>query len=315
MNKKTVLVVDSNADWYVAALAKTCPQFQYISAPSEDVALAHAGEAEILVGLAPALSSALISGMDRLEWIQALTTGVDNLLTMSELAPGVALTNSRGFHGPQMSELAILFMLALSRQFPKMIANQQTATWERWTQPLLFNKTVCLLGLGAIAEALAKRCAAFEMTVTGVSDSRRQAEGFARIYRRSDLGQAAAECDFLIVIVPYSPKTHHIVNGDILNRMKSGAFLINIARGGCVDEVALLAALQSGQIAGAGLDVFETEPLPDGSAIWSAPNIVLTPHIGGMADIYKQQALPSVVRNLEAFAEGGRAALESCISR
>lgn len=309
MSKKTVLVLDREAEWYTHELARTCPEYQFIAAETVAIAMAHAGEAEILVSLAPAISPELISAMPKLEWVQALTTGVDNLLAMPELPTSVSITNCSGFHGPQMSELAFLFMLGLSRDFPRMNANQKAGTWQRWPQPLLYGKTVCLLGLGSIAEALARRCVAFEMNVTGVSDGRSAVDGVSRIYRRAELRDAAAECDFLVVIVPYSAQTHHIVAEDILTAMKPGAFVINIARGGCVDEVALLAALRAGQIAGAGLDVFETEPLPSSNPLWTAPNTMLTSHIGGMADIYKHQALPLVARNLAVFAQGAAAAI------
>lgn len=314
MTRPTVLVFDNEAAAYVAALADACPGYAFVAATDEAAATA-ATDAEVLVALAPRITPAILAALPRLRWIHALTTGVDNLLALPALPEDVALSNTRGIHGPQMSELAILLMLSLARSFPKLLANQQAARWERWPQPLLEGRTVCLLGLGGIAEALAARCAAFGMTVTGVSDGRAEVPGFARVWRRAHLADAAAEADFLVVLVPYAPETRHIVDARILAAMRPSAFLVNIARGGCVDETALLDALGSGTIAGAGLDVFETEPLPPTSPFWSLPNVILTPHIGGMADVYHRQALPVAIANLRAFAEGGAAALPNRIAR
>lgn len=308
---KTVLILDDHAGYYAEMLGAACPGYRFVPTTDADTALKHAGEAEVLVGLAPFIPERLVAMMPRLEWLAALTTGVDNLLTMEALGPEVALTNCSGIHGPQMSELAILLMLALQRQFPRMLDNQYKAYWEKWPQPILPGKTVCILGLGSIAEALAERCNAFGMRVTGVSDGRGEVSGFERVFRRADLAVAAGEADFLVVLVPYSKDTHHIVDETVLAAMKRSAFLINIARGGCVDEAALIRALETGRIAGAGLDVFATEPLPKDDPLWQTPNLVITPHVGGMSATYHEQALPVLVEKFNAYARGGAAALDT----
>lgn len=315
MTRKQVLVFDPKAKWYAGALARLCPGYDFTAVTEpEEVARQGAGAA-VLVALAPAVSGDMVAAMPRLEWVQALTTGVDNLLTMPELAPHVAITNCRGIHGPQMSELAMLLMLALARRFPRIVHNQASAIWERWPQPLLAGKTICIVGLGAIAEELARRCAPFQMRVTGVSDGRSRVDGFAAVYRRADITRAVADADFVVVVVPYSAATHHLVGADVLAAMRPDAFLINLSRGGCVDEQALLAALAADGIAGAGLDVFNTEPLPATSPLWRLPNVIVTPHIGGMSDTYHEQALPLVAANLDAYARQGAAGLAGRIER
>ena len=312
---KTVLVFDVDAVWYCEELRKACPAYAFRCATTAADALAQAEDAAILCALAPDIPRALVAAMPRLEWVHALTTGVDHLLHMPELGADVIITNSRGMHGPQMSELAILLMMAAARKFPEMLANQRAARWDRQPQPLLIGKTVCMVGLGTIAEELAARCTAFGMRITGVSEGRTEMDGVEKIYRRADLAAAAKEADFLVVIAPYSPETHHLIDAGVLAAMRPSAFLINISRGGCVDEAALLAHLQAGRIAGAALDVFETEPLPAGNPLWSQPNVIVTPHIGGMSDIYAQQALPILVANLRAYETGGAAALQNRVSR
>jgi D-2-hydroxyacid dehydrogenase (NADP+) len=310
-----VMIFDPDAQWYCETLAHQCPGYSFLPAVTVEDALSVAADAEILCGLAPFIPVEMIKAMPKLKWVQALTTGVDHLLHMPELTSDVVITNTRGMHGPQMSELAVLMMLSLARQFPAMLANQEASKWKQWPQPLLQNKTVCIVGLGVIAEALTVRCNAFGMRVTGVSDGRSEVDGFARIFKRSQIKEAAAEADFVVVIVPYGPETHHIVNAGVLKAMKQSAYLINIARGGCVDQEAVVDALNSGEIAGAGLDVFNTEPLPETSPLWTVPNLIITPHIGGMSDCYAQQAQPIVAENLNAYAKGGAAALKNVIER
>ncbi|MFN4098681.1 MAG: D-2-hydroxyacid dehydrogenase [Pararhodobacter sp.] len=303
-----VLIFDSEAPYYTRELSALFPDLAITGTHDPQVALAEAGTARVLVGLAPYLPQPVLEAAKRLEWIQALTTGVDNLLTNPGLR-GVALTNCSGIHGPQMSELAMLLMLASVRRFPAMLDNQHARHWERWKQPILQGRRVCIVGLGAIAEHIAGVCAAFGMSVTGVSDGRAEVPGFARVYRRAELAEAANEADFLVVLVPYSAQTHHIINADVLAAMRPDAWLINIARGGCVDEEALLAVLRSGSIAGAALDVFATTPLPANSPFWSMPNVIVTPHIGGFSATYHEQALPVVARNMADWRRGGTAAL------
>ncbi len=304
-----VLIYNSEAEYYARKLAAQVPGARYQPAITLEDALPFAAEARVIVGLAPYIPDALFAAAPQLEWVQALTTGIDNLLAHPGLK-GVALTNCGGIHGPQMSELAILSMLALARRFPAMVENQKAARWEPWRQSLLQHKTLCSVGLGAIAQTLAGIAAAFGMRVTGVSDGRAEVPGFARVFSRADLPQAMAEADFTVVLVPYSPATHHLVNARAIAAMKPTGFLVNIARGGCVDEAAVLAALQGGRIAGAALDVFSTEPLPEDSPFWSAPNCIVTPHVGGFSDTYHEQALPVIAANMADWVRGGTAALQ-----
>jgi D-2-hydroxyacid dehydrogenase (NADP+) len=201
-----------------------------------------------------------------------------------------------------MAELAFLYMIALSRDFRPMQANQQAHQWQRWPQKLLFGKTAVLVGIGPIAEDMAARCKAFGMQVVGVSDARQEAVGFDRILPRARLLEAAGLADFLILLVPLSDSTRHMIDDTVLAAMKPTGILINLARGPVVDEKALVRRLQDGSIAGAGLDVFEEEPLPGSSPLWDMPNVIVTPRVGGMSDVFAQQILPIVLHNLNCFS-------------
>ncbi|SDJ31420.1 NAD(P)-dependent oxidoreductase [Aliiruegeria lutimaris] len=214
-----------------------------------------------------------------------------------------------------MSELAVLLMLAALRRFPAMQENQKAHRWERWPQPILAGRTVCIVGLGAIAEHLAGVLAAFGCRLTGVSGGRSEAPGFDQVYPRDSLEAAAAEADFLVLLTPYSPSTHHIVDSSVIAAMKPTAVLVNIARGGCLDEAALADALRENRIAGAALDVFANSPLAPDDPVWDLPNLIVTPHIGGFADVYHEQALPIVAANMVDYAEGGVKALKERLDR
>jgi phosphoglycerate dehydrogenase-like enzyme len=310
-----ILVLDAGAQAWVERLRAAAPEFDYLAATDAEAALGLAAEAEVLIGLAHAIPGPVLAAAPRLRWVQALTTGTDPLDGLPELRPEVAVTAMRGIHGPQMAELAFLFMLALLRDIRGIVARQQARIWDRRPQKLLFGRTVAILGVGAIAEHLAGCCKAFGMTVLGISDSRREAPDFDAVLPREALKDAAARADFLVVLVPASERTRHIVDAGVLGAMRPDAFLVNIARGAVVDEAALAACLAEGRIAGAGLDVFGAEPLPTDSPLWGLPNVILTPHVGGVSDIYMQQALPAVVENLLAFRERGPAGLRNLVRR
>jgi phosphoglycerate dehydrogenase-like enzyme len=309
-----VLILEKEAEIYAARLRAECPDVVFHAATSEPEALALAGSAEVVIAMAHEVSAALVASMPHLRWIAALTTGTEHLATLN-LPANVIFTSGRGIHGPQMSELAFLYMLGLLRNTRGILDNQQRHHWERRPQRLLLGKTAVLVGVGAISEELAQRCQAFGMTVIGVSSARTEARGFDRILPRERLCEAAAAADFLIALVPYSARTHHMIGAAELSAMKPSAFFINLARGNVVDEAALIAHLADGRIAGAGLDVFAREPLPTDSKLWDMPNVIATPHIGGMSDTYADQVLPLLVSNLKDFLAGRLDMLRNIVTR
>lgn len=298
------LIMDRGIHLDPDAVRRECPSMTFDVALNVDDALKVCAEAEVLLAMAHEVTDELLARMPRLRYLCALSAGTDRLETLTALRPGVRVTSSRGIHGPQMSELAFLSMISLSRDFARMQRNQNRHVWERWPQRLIYGKTAVIAGIGPIAEELAARCVAFGMHVMGVSDARTSAPHFERLFPRAQLQAAASLADFLIVLVPLSTQTRHMIDEGVFSAMKPGGILINLARGPLVDEQALIRALRNGRIAGAGLDVFETEPLPAESPLWDMPNVVITPRIGGMSDVYGDQVLPLVVHNLHCFAQG-----------
>lgn len=289
------------------------PGIDLLATNARSDALAQAGDAQALIGHHFQFDEELLSRASGLRWIQSLTSGTDAILKLHALRPEVTVTSTRGMHGPQMSELVFLHMLALTRNFTRMQRNQAQGVWERWPQALLARKTVVIVGVGAISEALAPRCKAFGMAVLGVSASPRVPVGFDGIFARSQLQQAAALADYLVLIVPHSAATENLIDAQVLEAMKPGAFLVNVARGGVLDEDALLAALRRRQLAGAALDVFRQQPLPATHPLWHEPGVIVTPLVGGMSDVYLDQAYPIVLHNLRQFLAGRLQAMDNVV--
>ena len=142
------------------------------------------------------------------------------------------------------------------------------------------------------------------MTVIGFTSTIREVPGFDRMLLREDLAKVAIGLDYLVVLVPISEETRNIIGAREFSAMKPGSYFINLARGGVVDEDAMIAALDSGRLAGASLDVFQTEPLPPGHRLWSMPNVIVTPHLAGFYDAYAHRALPTIEHNMECFLRG-----------
>ncbi len=262
------------------------------------------GTADILVTFGPMMKNAVFDAATRLRWVQALGTGTDGIADQPALGPGVIVTNMHGFHGPPVAEAALTGMLALARGTPRAIRSQLERKWDRFPARTLNESTVVIYGVGDIACYLAPLCKAFGMRVIGVSSTPRDVAGFDRVVGRDQLQAAAGEADYLVLLTPYTPATRHSVNAGVFKAMKRGAMLVNVARGGVVDEAALVEALESGQVGGAALDVFSSEPLPLDHPFWGMPNVMITPHQGGFFDRYPDHALPVLLENLKHFLAG-----------
>jgi len=257
----------------------------------------------------------LIRKAKKLQWVQSMITGVDFFLNLPSLKKEILLTSSRGIHGPQMSELAILLMLVLNRRYDKNVRNQDKRIWERWPGKLLWKKSVGILGLGVIGEAISEKCKAFGMTVYGVDQVIRQIKSVDHFYGPEKLIEVLGKVDYFIDVVPFTPETEKMVDSKAFSAMKPTAFFISIGRGDTVDEEDLIEALEAEKIAGAALDVYSAEPFPKESPLWGMKNVIMTPHVGGMSDIYVDQILPIFEENLKRFLKGERRDLVNFIER
>jgi D-2-hydroxyacid dehydrogenase (NADP+) len=291
-------------DFYAARLAQRFPQLEIDVVDHCSKAAPFMATADMLVTFGPMLKDEVFHNAPKLKWIQALGTGVDGVVDQPSLRPEVVITNIRGIHGEPVSEAALMAMLALSRRLPDSVRYQDKRSWTRWPPRLIDGKTVGVYGVGLIAEALAPRCEALGMTVVGFTSTKRDLPGFDRMYLRSELIAVAKELDYLVLLAPYSEETRHSIDARVFAAMKPSSYLINLARGGIVDEDALMRALEEGQIAGAALDVFQEEPLPADHPLWTTRNVIITPHLGGFCDVYAERALPTIEHNMDCFLRG-----------
>jgi D-2-hydroxyacid dehydrogenase (NADP+) len=260
--------------------------------------------ADIFMSFGASLHEDIFGDARRLRWVHAFGTGLDGIVDQPGLGRDVIVTATRGIHGAPLSEIAIMLMLALARDFPRSVRAQQQREWDRFRAQLLYGKTVGVFGVGQIARDLAPRLKALGMRVIGVTRTARDLPGFDEMRSRSEIYATAAECDYLILLVPLEPDTRRVVDGALLRAMKPTAFLVNIARGALVDESALIEALKEGRLAGAALDTTEKEPLPADDPLWDAPNLILTPHLGGFYDAYVEDSIEQILHNLTQFYAG-----------
>lgn len=279
------------------------PLLSILTATTEDDLRRALPSADALLAFGVQLPRRVFANAPHLKWIHALGTGVDGIVDQP-LPDDVIITSTRGIHGAPMSELAILLMLALARDFPRTIRAQQRASWERWRVPLLAGKTVGIVGTGLIAAALAPRCQAMGMRVVGISRTPRTAVDFDEMIALADLPTRAGAFDFLVLLIPYAADTRHVIDDNVFRAMKPTSYLVNLARGGVLDEDALMRALAAGTIAGAALDVMQQEPLPPDHPLWRMANVIVTPHIGGYYDTYLEDAAEQVSVNLQRLLDG-----------
>jgi D-2-hydroxyacid dehydrogenase (NADP+) len=291
---------------YVRRIGEALPDLSIQSVSSLDDCEAKLPEADILLAFGAHLRKRDIYPVARrLKWVQALGTGMDGIVDMPGLAPDVLVTATRGIHGHTLAEMGIMLMLALLRDLPRSIRNQDKRDFTvRWPAKLMHNRTVGILGVGAISEVLAPMLKAFGMHVIGFTRTPRELPGFDRFVPREALVETAPELDFLFLLIPATEATEGIINRDVLWAMKPTAYVINLARGQVVDEDAMAEALMTGRIAGAGLDTFVHEPLPRDHMFWDCPNVILTPHLAGFNTEYGEAASAQFVANYRAWCAG-----------
>jgi D-2-hydroxyacid dehydrogenase (NADP+) len=289
---------------YLERLRRAFPDVTINLAEHHEKVGPYIADADVLITFGAHMDDRVLEQGVNLRWIQALGTGVDGIADRSALRTGVLVTNLHGLHGPAVSESVLASMLALARDLPRSLDNQRQAQWQRFPVRLLKGKTAGILGVGAIAAELAPKCNALGMRVVGVSSSQRTVPGFESVCGLERLEQVASEVDYLVLLTPYTAATHGIVSTQVLAAMPPSSFVINVARGGVIDERALVTALAEHRIAGAALDVFNDEPLPPDHPLWRLDNVILTPHIAGFHVGYIDDALPIVEENLRRFIAG-----------
>ena len=231
-----------------------------------------------------AIDRAALVKADRLKVISRYGVGVDNVDLEACKEKGVVVTNTPGANSVSVAELALALMLALARQIPEAVQNVQQGKWPRFSGISLEGKTIGILGLGAIGKQLARRLAGFDCRIVAYdpfADAHYAQENGITLAEMDDV---IAEAHFLSLHLPLTPETKGMVNANFLSKMKKGSYLVNTARGEVVDETALLRALESGHLRGAGLDAFVVEPPDPANPLLNLPQVIATPHLGAQTD-------------------------------
>lgn len=250
-----------------------------------------------------------------LKWLQCSWAGIDWAHGSSVFQRGVIVTNGKGFAATSVAEWGLTAILSLAKYFHLYARHQARHEWTRHRMVELSGKTAGIVGLGAIGTELARMVQALGMRVVAI---RRSGPGtpppFVEWLRGTDsLDDLLAESDFVVLAAPRTPETKKMIGSAQLHRMKSSAYLVNLARGALVDEAALIDALQNNVIAGAALDVFEREPLPADSPLWDLDNVLLTPHVSGLTPAAADRGFETFYTNLKAFAEGRIADMQNVV--
>lgn len=283
------------------AMERAFPEREYVVWTRPEELEAGLDEVEILFATHPPRGH--WARARRLRFVQMSGAGVDDLLPAPDLPAGVRVANARGVHDPEMPELLLALVLAVAKRLPRAFAQQSRREWRMFAGQRLAGATVGILGLGAIGHALAQRLQALGVRVVGTRRSGEPLAGVDAVYGPEATERVLAEADIVVVLLPLTPETRGLLDARALGLMKPRALLVNAARGGIVDEVALAEALREGRLGGAALDVFEQEPLAAESPLWAAPDCLITPHVAGLTRDYMERVgelLIDNVRRLEA---------------
>lgn len=297
-----VLVYHARAETYRGLLAAEFPDLEVVGATTEEALDRHISEADVLLSFRFPLGA--LARARRLRWIQITSAGVDHLLEAGAALRHLVVTNARGIHAELMADYVVGVVVMLQWGFSRLLRHQQARAWQPQSTEPLAGKRLGVVGVGAIGAEIARRGAALGMTVLGMRREPRPVAGVTRMFGPGELPAMLAECDFVVLVVPATPATARLIGEPELRRMRRTAYLVNIARGSVVDEAALVRALEERWIAGAALDVFETEPLPPPSPLWGMDNVIVTPHIAGEPDEYQRRVMTVFAENIRRWRAG-----------
>ncbi len=287
-------------------LRAAAPELELVVGRDRQAIADRAAEIEVVIGFPP---RDLLASMPKLRWFQQWAAGADWLRGHPDLvAADFTLTSAVGIHAVQIGEHVMACLLALAREIPEAVRAQDEHRWRDFNQVTpfeLYEKELLVLGVGAIGARVAELGHALGMRVTGVRrDPTRGVAGVARMLGPDALDEVLPDSDAVVVTVPLTNETRGMLDATRIGRMKGGAVLVNIGRGGTLDEVALAEALRQGRLRGAALDVFEREPLPPDDPLWDAPNLLITGHYAGATPRYGERAMALALDNLRRYVAG-----------
>ena len=276
---------------------------EVLHATSEEEAIKFAPEAEVLLGL---FLPPVCAAAPNLRWIQSNSAGMDNFLFPEIIDRDVVVTNMAGLYASQGGEHAWALLLSLARGIPHLMESEGRRAWQMPATELT-GSTLGVIGLGGFGMEMVKRAHGYDMTILAIDPVRQdKPDDVAELKpsTRENLHDLLRRSDAVMLACPKTPETYHLIGREELVAMKTTAYLVNVTRGGIIDEDALIDALKNGEIAGAGLDVTEIEPPPPDSLLWDAPNLIITPHRAGASQHRPRKTFEFFRENLERYLKG-----------
>lgn len=284
------------------------PDIQVVRMDSNGTLDDNPSDAEVFLSWFDTESSSLdkvLAAAPALLWQHTPSAGVDHIITLSFLERNIILTNGAGVHAIPIAEFVLAFMLYHSKHLRRLQGLQAERHWDTGLElQELMDATVLIIGAGGIGQEIAKRATAFGMRVWGSRRSPQPLAEFERVVGTQEWRSLLPKADYVVIATPLTPETKGMVDAAALRSMSASAYLINIARGAVVEEAALLTALGEGWIAGAGIDTFDTEPLPPDSPFWSLPNVFVTPHCSANSPQTQPRSVQLFLENLQRYQAG-----------
>ena len=308
-DSKTVVVLGNPASNHLKLLDRLPETTRVIATGDQEHALVHAAEADVIfcdMGRV-ALLKAMLPQATKLRWVHSISAGVESLLLPELVAHPSILTNGRGAYKRALAEFVIAGAMYFAKFMPRLLADQKAHKWEQFYMEELHGTTMGIVGYGEIGRACAEKAKAFGMKVLAL---RRRPELSSsdptvdRVYTHAELHEMLALCDYIVAAAPNAPGTLDLIGAAEFAVMKPKAVIMNVGRGPVINEKAMIAALSSGKIRGAALDVFDVEPLPAGHPLFDLPNVLISPHSGDRVNGWLENAVEVFLNNFARFEKG-----------
>ncbi|MGG4470623.1 D-2-hydroxyacid dehydrogenase [Paenibacillus alvei] len=303
MKKQKLLITRQIEDNLVKQIQEAIPDWDIIMTNEPEQWKLHVQDTTIILGWRKFFEDSSMNALDELKWVQTWSAGVNSIPLKDLEGKDITITSANGVHSFPISETVFALMLSLTRNIHTYIKNQVKKKWDGADIKLeMHGKTVGVIGVGAIGKETAKLAKAFGMKVIGIRHSGKPENYVDEMYTTDMLNEVLPECDYVVITLPLTEDTYHLFTKEQFQLMKNSAFLINIGRGEIIKEADLAAALSAGEILGAGLDVFEKEPLEESSSLWEMDNVIITPHTSGSTEHYDKRVVEDIfIPNLKRF--------------
>ena len=298
--EKTILIIQELMPEQIEELKVLAPDYKIVESLEE----APAQSLEIILGWTDKLLPLIESDESNVKWIQFPYAGVNKLPLQLFAEKGILLTNGSGIHAHSVTETTMGLILGMTRNIVEASKNQQAKKWQIPDNKYELNgKTLLVVGAGKIGEQLGRVAQAFGMKTIGINRSGSKIKYMDKQFIQSELADIIGQAHIVVNILPDTEATKKLYDAALFSKMKDDAYFINVGRGETVVTKDLLEALDRGKLQGAGLDVFEVEPLPKDHPLWSHEKVLMTPHIAGQVENYAKHLFPIIVENFEAFQQ------------